>query len=323
MTSSTAQIHASSTPQHPLSLHPRKRITMFRRHLKSIVASGAALLALTAIFAVPASAQTPTARVRMAHFSPDAPQTDVYITGFDGSQHLVLPGLGYGQVSEYLPLEAGDYTFSMRPAGASIDTTAVVTSSAHIEADAAYTFEALGQLSSISSTVLDDDLSSPPAGQASVRVIQAASSSPHVDVNLQTGPVLATQAAFASATGYAAVPAGSVNVELSAAVHAAPTVEKLDLAPGTVNSLVVLDGTAGHPLRLVKVVDATGMGAAGSGQALPTGGIQTGGGGTAPHPASNPLLPTGLAIGFLTLLVPASVVATRKVRATASVVRAG
>ena len=241
---------------------------MFRRHLKSIVASGAALLALTAIFAVPASAQTPTARVRMAHFSPDAPQTDVYITGFDGSQHLVLPGLGYGQVSEYLPLEAGDYTFSMRPAGASIDTTAVVTSSAHIEADAAYTFEALGQLSSISSTVLDDDLSSPPAGQASVRVIQAASSSPHVDVNLQTGPVLATQAAFASATGYAAVPAGS-------------------------------------------------------GQALPTGGIQTGGGGTAPHPASNPLLPTGLAIGFLTLLVPASVVATRKVRATASVVRAG
>ena len=242
--------------------------------------------------------------------------------------------------------EAGDYTFSMRPAGASVDTTAVVTSSAHIEADAAYTFEALGVLSSISSTVLDDDLSSPPAGQASVRVIQAATSSPHVDVNvqtgqvladqasfeakalgatapfsphvdvnLQTGPVLATQAAFASATGYAAVPAGSVNVELSAAVYEAPTVEKLDLAPGTVNSLVVLDGTAGHPLRLVKVVDATGMGAAGATQALPTGGIQTGGGGTAPHPGSAPLLPAGVAVGFLALMVPATVVTTRKIRA--------
>lgn len=296
---------------------------MFRRHLKLIVASGAALLALTATLAAPASAQTPTARVRMAHFSPDAPQTDVYITGFDGSQHLVLPGLGYGQVSEYLPLEAGDYTFSMRPAGASIETTAVVTSSAHIEADAAYTFEALGVLSSMSSTVLDDDLSSPPAGQASVRVIQASTSTPNVDVNVQSGQVLASQASFPSATGYAAVPAGSVDVELTAAVHGAPLVEKLDLEAGTVNSLVVLDGTAGHPLRLVKVVDATGMAAAGSTQALPTGGIQTGGGGTAPHPGSAPLLPVGVAIGFLAVLVPAAVFTTRKIRVATSMVEAG
>src|SRR3954451_16937023 len=172
------------------------------------VALGATFVALTALTVSPAlaGAQSPaTAQVRMAHFSPDAPPTDVYITGFDGSQHLVLPGLGYGQVSEYLPLEAGDYTFSMRPAGASIDTTAVVTSSAHIEADAPYAFEALGLLSSISSTVLDDDLTTPPAGQASVRVIQAATSTPQVDVNVQSGPVLANQASFASATGYAAV----------------------------------------------------------------------------------------------------------------------
>jgi hypothetical protein len=292
-----------------------KRITMFRRHLRLVVASGAALVALAATAASPVSAQVPTARVRMAHFSPDAPPTDVYITGFDGSQHLVLPGLGYGQVSEYLPLEAGDYTFSMRPAGASIDTTAVVTSSAHIEADAAYTFEALGQLSSISSTVLDDDLSSPPAGQARVRVIQAAASTPLVDVSVQTGQVLANQAVFASATGYAPVPAGSINVELSAAVSDPPTVEQLDLDAGTVNSLVVLDGTAGHPLRLVKVVDATGMGAAGSTQALPSGGIQTGGGGTAPHPSPAPMLPLAAVAGFLALMAAATVVATRRVRA--------
>ena len=285
---------------------------MFRRHLKLILATGAALVALAATVAAPAGAQAATARVRMAHFSPDAPPTDVYITGFDGSQHLVLPGLGYGQVSEYLPLDAGDYTFSMRPAGASIDTPAVVTSSAHIEADAAYTFEALGVLSSISSTVLDDDLTTPPPGQASVRVIQAATTIPHVDVNVDSGQVLANQASFPSATGYAAVPAGTINVELSAATHQAPTVEQLDLAPGTVNSLVVLDGTAGHPLRLVKVVDATG-----SSQALPTGGIQTGGGGTAPHPSGGSLpanLPVWAAIIFIALLVPTTLVTTRRVR---------
>jgi hypothetical protein len=224
----------------------------------------------------------------------------VYLTGFDGSQQLVLPGLGYGQVSQYMPLAPGDYTFSMRPAGAPTSTPAVVTSWAHIDADALYTFEAVGQLASISSTVIDDRFETPPAGQASVRVIQAAATSPDVDVHVVQGPVLADRAVFPSATTYAAVPAGALQVQLSAAGSGPGTPEALTLDAGTVNSLVVLDGTPDHPLRLVKVVDATGtLGQANGAPALPVGGVQTGGGGTASRPAGPglglPALIAGLA----------------------------
>ena len=53
----------------------------------------------------PASAGAATdVQLRAAHFSPDTPPMDVYATGFDGKEQLVLPKLGYGQVSEYLPL---------------------------------------------------------------------------------------------------------------------------------------------------------------------------------------------------------------------------
>lgn len=113
--------------------------------------------------AVAAGAQSPaTAQVRMAHFSPDAPPTDVYLTGFDGQQQLVLPGLGYGQVSQYLPLPTGEYTFSMRPAGASTSTPAIVTSWAHLDVGASYTFEAVGQTACTASSVLNDKFETPP-----------------------------------------------------------------------------------------------------------------------------------------------------------------
>ena len=267
---------------------------MFRRLTFSLGATLVALVAISGVGPSVAGAQpAASAQVRMAHFSPDAPPTDVYITGFDGTQQLVLPGLGYGQVSQYLPLQTGDYTFSMRPAGAATTTPAVVTSWAHLDADASYTFEAVGQLATITSSVIDDKFMTPPQGQASVRVIQAATTSPNVDVHVVQGPVLADRAAFPSATDYSSVPAGSVQVQLSTAGGTGqPALEALTLDAGTVNSLVVLDGTAGHPLRLVKVVDATGtLGQSTGAPALPVGGIQTGGGGTAPSSGAGLGLP--------------------------------
>ena len=90
---------------------------------------------------------------------------------------------------------------------------------------------------------------------------------------------------------------------------AQPAVENLTLDAGTVNSLVVLDGTAGHPLRLVKVLDATGTLASSRGSpALPVGGLQTGGGGTATTPGSGLGLPIILAgLGAFTVVFAAAV----------------
>lgn len=52
----------------------------------------------------------PDAAVRVAHFSPDAPDVDVYV---DGTQ--VLADVSYGTVSEYLEIAPGTYTVQITP----------------------------------------------------------------------------------------------------------------------------------------------------------------------------------------------------------------
>ena len=59
------------------------------------------------------------AYLRLAHLSPDTPSVDVYVdSAADPSRSFVVPGVGYGVVSQYQPLPPDNYVISMRPAGA-------------------------------------------------------------------------------------------------------------------------------------------------------------------------------------------------------------
>jgi hypothetical protein len=265
----------------------RHRRSGSRRRPRLLVAVlvGAALLIAVGGFGSPAGARAEGARIRLGHFSPDTPEMDVYVTGFDGSETKVLEGLGYGQVSDYAPLEAGNYTFLLRPAGADPESDPAVTASADLEDGKAYTFAAMGPHADLQKALLTDDLAPPPAGQAKVRLIQASSSAGAVDVTAVDGPVLADGTEFATATAYAAVPAGSWKVDLSTSAGSSGE-RQLALDPGTVNTLIVLEGSAGQGADLTRVVDATGVDASAEGplgltDAVPLGGVATGGGGTA------------------------------------------
>lgn len=237
--------------------------------------------------ASPAGAQEPSSRIRLGHFSPDTPEMDVYLVGLDGDESRVLQGLGYGEVSDYAPLDPGEYTFLLRPAGSPAESDPAVTATATLEEGSAYTFAAMGPSADLQQALVTDDLAPPPAGQAKVRLIQASSTADTVDVRAADGPVLAEGAGFASTTDYAPVDAGSWTVEVTATGDGGPVTRTLDLEAGTVNSLVVLEGTDGQPFELTRVVDATGVDASASGgelgitQATPLGGVATGGGGTA------------------------------------------
>jgi hypothetical protein len=268
-----------------------------------------ALLVAVGGLGSPAGAKATSAKIRLGHFSPDTPEMDVYVTGFDGSETKVLEGLGYGQVSDYAALEAGNYTFLLRPAGAAADSTPAVTASAELEDGKAYTFAAMGPHADLQKALLTDDLAAPPAGQAKVRLIQASSTAGSVDVSAADGPVLAQDTAFATATGYAPVPAGDWRVNLTTSASSSQLQRELDLAPGTVNTLIVLEGTGGQAADLTRVVDATGVDASSDGplgltDATPLGGVATGGGGMADGSASGGsnglgapiMLGTGLAL---------------------------
>jgi len=211
--------------------------------------------------------------VRCADLSPGAPE-DVYLYPFgDPSHPTVLMHQGYGSVSEYMPLSAGQYTVAMRPPGASASSPPTVSTSFMVSAGSNYTVASIGSASSRRLKVLNDEMAAAAGSQALVRVIQASVKQPQVTVSVGSS-VLARELGFGSASSYQSVQPGSPTVTFSAqGGHAAMAVK---LKAGSVHTLVVLDGSSG--LKIDSLTDAAGS------TDRPKGGAATGFGGMAPKP---------------------------------------
>jgi hypothetical protein len=219
---------------------------------------------------VAAGAQGSAAMVRVAHFSPDAPAVDVYVDG-----DKVLSGVRYPTVSKYLELPAGSHDLAVRPARAAASSDPVIKATAAVK--------------------------------AKVRVIHAASEVPAVDVAVKGGPTLFEGAKFPSATDYAEVAAGTYPVQVKAASGGDVLLEaSLPVKAGTIYSVSAIGG-AGKDVRLLPIVDATGMGQ------MPSGGVATGAGGTAPGPRvpGPTVVLAGMAV-LLAAFVPARVLLRRR-----------
>jgi hypothetical protein len=269
------------TDRHRLNVGPAVTRAYLCRPLRAVVLASALGLVSAGMASAPATAAprpAPASAIRVAHFSPDTPQMDVYAAGFDGTESLVLPQLGFGQVSEYMSLPGGVYAFSMRPAGAPATSEAALRVSAELTDGVTYTFAAFGRQDSLTTDLLTDDLSPPPAGQARVRIIQGAGDAGPVDVSAGASPLFARGARLGTVGAYTAVPAGSLEITASAD-DTDDVVQRLDLTAGTVSSVVVLDQPAGGGLQVVRLTDATGTaGGAMTPTGLPAGGVDTGGG---------------------------------------------
>lgn len=227
--------------------------------------------------ATAAPAATPgNATIRTAHLSPDTPGVDVYLNAFSGgTTRLLVPGESYGGVSKYTSIKAGIYTVSMRKHGAPASSPAVLSWTLDAKAGYAYTAAAVGTGAKLRGTVLNDDLTPPPAGKARVRLIQAASAAPTATVVAVHGPVLAKNTKFATATGYAQVPAGTWPLMAESATTPALTTNgSVSVPAGSVTSILLLDKRGGG-VQLRTVLDAAAAVTA------PKGPVPAGGGGTA------------------------------------------
>jgi len=244
--------------------------------------------------------------VRCADLSPGTPE-EVYLYPFGNPSHpTVLMHQGYGSVSDYMPVKAGQYTLAMRPPGASASSPPTVSTSFMVSAGSNYTVASIGSASSQRLKVLDDQMAAAAGSKALVRVIQASLKQPQVTVSV--GPnVLARELAFGSASSYQSVQPGSPTVTFSAqGGHAAMAVK---LTAGSVHTLVVLDGSSG--LRIDNLTDAAGS------TDSPKGGAATGFGGTAPE-AGPGLLPWLGTLGGGVLLAVAGGFGLRRSRRTAA-----
>ncbi|HEY5822557.1 MAG TPA: DUF4397 domain-containing protein [Propionibacteriaceae bacterium] len=223
--------------------------------------------------------------VRLAHLSPDTPSVNVALTSFaDSRSMLKLSDVSYGDVSAYQKVPAGRYVASMTPAGGTGSSTPAISQPVTVENGRAYTVAAVGDNANLRGTVLDDDLRTPAAGSAKVRLLQAAVSAPTATVTAVDGPVLAKDATFGSSTGYATIGAGVWTVQIDTAGGTPMSTETmLTAAPGSVNTIIVLDApNGGVTAKVVKDASAAP-------QAPKKGtGVETGGGGTATEFVSAP-----------------------------------
>ena len=211
--------------------------------------------------------------VRCAHLSPNTPAVDVYMYAFGTTANpTILRHVSYGNVSDYLAVKAGQYTVDMRAAGAPSSSKPVLSNSFSIAAGKSYTIAGVGPASGLRLEKFDDQLTA-PSGKTLVRVIQASLKVHKVTVSYGSD-VLANQLAFDSSTDYTAIAPGSGTVKFRSAES--DTSAPVELAPDTVHTIVVLDGSSG--LKVDNLTDAAGS------QVAPAGAAQTGFGGTAPKP---------------------------------------
>jgi hypothetical protein len=225
-----------------------------------------------------AGASTGTGWVRLAHLSPNTPPVDVYLYSFGNPKaRLVLHHVSYGTVSPYEQVPAGDYTVSMRAAGAAPTAHPVLSTGFWVSTGDAYTVAGMGPASGLRLQVLKNTLAVPEK-RAMVRVIQASLRQHVVKVTFGRR-VLAPKLQFAHATPYRAVAAGATVVRVAGIGE--HTALHISLSADTIHTLVVLD-SAGH-LRIADLKDAAGS------QIRPSGGAATGLGGTAARPAGTPL----------------------------------
>lgn len=244
-------------------------VTITRRLLRTGLIGAFALLS-SALFITPAAADT--TYLRLAHLSPDTPAVDVYVASVadPGTSMIVLRGVAYGALSEYQVVPGGQYTVSMRPAGAAESTPPVIATTLDATAGSAYTVAGVGTFAELGLTVLTDDLSLPPDGQGRARVIQAAASTPTLDITVQGGMTLGRDVEFATTTPYSDVAAGPWVLQVSAGDQAIAELP-ITVDAGSVYSVLILDTPTG--VSAVMQVDATAAGV------VPAGGVETGGGG--------------------------------------------
>jgi hypothetical protein len=235
---------------------------------------GAVLLGagLSAAIASPASAEAGVGYVRLAHLSPDTPPVDVYVDDLAGKMKgLKFDAVPYGVMSDYLPVPPGTYAVSMRKVGADPKSRPVLTEDVTVTEGSAHTVAGTGRFAELGLSVIEDDITAPPADQAKIRVLQASVKSPVLDIRTTGGQEVGTGLKFATTSDYRGVKPGNWTLDLQPQGGAATTAT-CTLAGGTTYSLLVLDGKNGLTTDLK--VDAK------AGETAPTGGVDTGGGGT-------------------------------------------
>ena len=217
-----------------------------------------AAAALAAVMALPAGAfaQDEAAKVRVGHFSPDAPAVDVYANG-----GAILTEVPFGVLSDYLEVPAGTYTIEVVAAGADPADGAVIGPvDLDFGAGSMTTVAATNTLENIEAQVLLDE-PAPQDGIAQVRVVHFSADAPAVDIALDGGDVVVPELTYPNAAGYLDLPEGEYDLEIRAAgtEDVAFDIDPLTLDGGNSFTVFAIGSLADGSFTVLPALDATEM----------------------------------------------------------------
>lgn len=217
-----------------------------------------AAAALAAVMALPAGAfaQDEMAKVRVGHFSPDAPAVDVYANG-----GAILTEVPFGVLSDYLEVPGGTYTIEVVAAGADPADGAVIGPvDLEFAAGTMTTVAATNALANIEAQVIVDE-PNPQPGIAQVRIVHFSADAPAVDIAPDGAEALVAGLAYPSNTGYVDLPEGEYDLEIRAAgsPDVAFQIDPLALAGDTSYSVFAIGSLADGTFTVLPAVDAAAM----------------------------------------------------------------
>ncbi len=177
---------------------------------------------------------------------------DIYLDG-----NVILRGIDFSQVSDYLAVPPGNYIFQgfpgagqhslqLKKAGAQ-DAIAITPAQITIAANGTYTLVATGLQSVV---LLNDDLTLPPTNQVRIRAINYTVSAQSVSVSVGTTVISRAQGANTGADQYHVLDAGqyeiTVDVTFPTGVVPVARKETLTLKAGKIYDVYVFEDSSQH-----------------------------------------------------------------------------
>jgi hypothetical protein len=220
-----------------------------------MIGAAAALAAVMAIPSFAAADSHENAKVRVGHFSPDAPAVDVY-----AGDDAILTDVPFGVLSEYLEVPGGTYSIAVVAAGADPADGAVIGPvDLDFAAGTMTTVAATNVLESIEAQVLTD-APMPQDGIAQVRVVHFSADAPAVDIALDGGDVVVENLEYPNATeAYLDLPEGEYDLEIRAAgtEDVAFDIDPLPLAGGNSFTVFAIGSLTDGSFTVLPALDAS------------------------------------------------------------------
>lgn len=194
------------------------------------------------------------AKVRVAHFSPDAPGVDVYANG-----NFILAGVPFGAISNYLEVPAGEYQIQVAPQGAGAEA-AVIDEMLTFGPGTWSTVAAVNDVASIQPLVFKDPAPVPAGDVAKVRAYHASADAPErVDIapdGAAKKKAVVRKLKFGKASKVLELPAGTVDLDIRQPnkKKVLVDIDPLDLEAGKVYSVFAVTSPEG--VTVIANVDA-------------------------------------------------------------------